>query len=220
MASVKTPTIFGEDIFKITENTRAKKSCSAFGVQNNLRAWIASLSADNIIYIASDYISACKIKEYFEAFDKNVYIFPENNDSFIFKHAQSSANNTMRVQALFAMLSRKNNVIICTAESLLCPLASPQNFAKAILHLKVGQSFAPSKLATALAKSGYIRSDFASEPGQFSVRGELVDVFAINCKSAIRVDYFDDQIESLSYIDQTGKTTKQIVSASICPFSN
>ena len=220
MANIKTPTIFGEDIFKIVSNTRAKKSCSAFGVQNNLRAWIASLSADNILYIASDYISACKIKEFFESLNKNVYIFPENNDSFIFKHAQSSANNTMRVQALFALLTKKQNVIICTAESLLSPLPRPTNFANSILHLKVGQTFSPNELAKALAKSGYIFSDFSSEHGQFSKRGEIVDVFPINSNSAIRIDYFDDQIESISNIDQTGKKTKNLASISICPFSN
>lgn len=210
----------GENFSKIVNATRAKNSCSAFGVQNNLRVPIASLCADNILYITSDYISATNIKEQFESLGKSASIIPANTDSFIYKKAQSNFNNILRTLALYNIFTQKNNVIICTADSLFSTFANPQNFADGIIHLKVGQILQPKKLAEKLAKIGYINSEFVGEQGQFSSRGEVVDVFAVNNNYAVRIDYFDDQIETISMLSKEGKVYKQLKSVSICPFTN
>ncbi|MBQ8468231.1 MAG: transcription-repair coupling factor [Clostridia bacterium] len=210
----------GENFTKIFDSVRAKKSCSAFGVQNSLRAPIANMCSKNILYVASDYITATKIKDHFEALGRKTFIFSAGSDNFIYKKAQSNTNNIMRTQALESIFSNTENCIICTTDSLFAPLCSPQNFASSILHLKVGQTFAPKALALALAKNGYVKSDFASEEGLFSARGEIVDVFVPGAKSAVRIDYFDDQIESISVLSDTGSAVKQISSVKICPFSN
>ena len=68
--------------------------------------------SDNILYIVSDYIAANKAKEYFEALVKTVRIFVANTDCFLYKKAQSSANNIQRVKTLFNMFTKKENVIL------------------------------------------------------------------------------------------------------------
>ncbi len=213
-------TIMGENFSTIKNATRAKKSCSAFGVQYGLRAPIASLCSDNILYIVSDYIAANKAKEYFEALDKTVSIFVANTDCFLYKKAQSSANNIQRVKTLFNMFTKKENVIIATADSLFSPCVDPEVFANCIIHLKVGQTISPKLLSRQIADCGYTKQDFATEPGIFAVRGEVVDVFAINYDHAVRIDYFDDQIERISLLDDNGKAVKDLDSVSICPYSN
>ena len=210
----------GENFSKIVDTIRAKISCSAFGVQNNLRVPIASLCANNILYITSDYISATNVKEQFESLGINASIIPANTDSFIYKKAQSNFNNTLRTLALFNLFTQKNNVIICTADSLFSTFANPQKFADSIVHLKVGQTFAPKNLSNELTKMGYINSEFVGEQGQFSARGEVVDIFAVNNSYAVRIDYFDDQIESINMLTKEGKPYKQLKAVSICPFTN
>lgn len=213
-------TLIGDNFAKIKEATRAKKSCSAFGVQYSLRAPIATLCADNILYIVSDYISANKAKEHFEALGKNVSIFVANTDCFLYKKAQSSTNNIMRVKTLFNMFTKKENVVIATADSLFSPCADPEVFANCIIHVKVGQTLSPRLLARQIADCGYNKSDFATEAGLFSVRGEVVDVYPINYDHAVRIDYFDDLIESISVLDDNGKAVKKLDTVSICPYSN
>ena len=213
-------TLTGENFAKIKEATRAKKSCSAFGVQYSLKAPIASMCSDNILYIVSDYISATKAQEYFETLGKNVSIFVANTDCFLYKKAQSSTNNIMRIKTLFNMFTNKENVIIATADSLFSPCVDPEVFANCIIHVKVGQTLSPKLLARQIADCGYAKTDFATEAGLFSVRGEVLDIFAINYNHAIRIDYFDDQIESIKVLDENGKATQNLSSVSICPYSN
>ncbi|MBQ8761752.1 MAG: hypothetical protein IJZ26_00320, partial [Clostridia bacterium] len=210
----------GENFAKIKDATRAKKSCSAFGVQYNLKAPIATMCADNILYVVSDYIAATKAQEYFEALGKKVSIFVANTDCFLYKKAQSSANNIMRVKTLFNMFTNKDNVVIATADSLFSPCIDPEVFANCIIHLKVGQTLSPRLLARQIADCGYTKTDFATEAGLFSVRGEVVDIFAINYDKPIRIDYFDDEIESISVLDENGKAIEQLKTISICPYSN
>ena len=213
-------TLISDNFAKIKEASRAKKSCSVFGVQYGLKAPIAAMCADNILYVVSDYISATKAQEYFEALGKNVSIFVSNTDCFLYKKAQSSTNNIMRVKTLFNMFTKKENVVIATADSLFSPCIDPEVFANCIIHVKVGQTFSPRLLARQIADCGYTKSDFATEAGLFSVRGEVVDIFAINHDHAIRIDYFDDLIESISILDENGKPVQSLNSISICPYSN
>jgi len=211
---------YGENFAKIINAIRAKKSCSAFGVQNSIRVPIACMCADNVLYVASDIIVANKIKEHFLALGRKVCVFGSGADSFIYKKAQSNANAKLRTDALAKILTNKDMNVICTADSLFAPLPRPENFAKSILHLKVGMTFDINELALALSKSGYTKSEFASEEGMFSVRGEIVDVFAVGAKQATRIDYFDNQIESMSLLSDEGKIVDSIKSLTIYPFSN
>ena len=211
---------YGENFAKIAKEIRAKKSCSAFGVQNSLRVPIACLCADNILYVASDIIVANKIKEHFASLGRKVCIFGSGTDSFIYKKAQSNANAKSRTDALFKILTNKDMNVICTADSLFAPLPKPEVFAKSIIHLKVGMTYDIKDLTITLCKSGYVKSEFASEEGMFAVRGELIDIFAVGAKQAIRIDYFDDQIESIKLLSDAGKVVGEIKSATICPFSS
>lgn len=213
-------TLTGDNFAQITNLVRAKKSCSAFGVQNSLKPPIASMCADNILYIVSDYIVATKVKENFQALGKKVNIFVPNTDCFLYKKAQTNTNNIMRIKTLFDIFTSKQNVIIATADSLFSPCIDPEVFASCIMHIKVGQTISPKVLARQFTDCGYVKSDFATEPGLFSARGEIVDIYAINYNHAVRIDYFDDQIESIGIIDENGKTTEKLSSISICPNSN
>ncbi len=211
---------FGENFSTIKNATRAKKSCSAFGVQNSLRAPIAAMCSDNVLFIVSDYIIATKVQQQFKKLGKNANVFPANTDSFLYKKAQSNENNNMRMKTLLSMFSNKENAVVATVDSLFVPLPSPQNFAESILHLKVGQTISPKELTNKLVSAGYIRSDFASEQGLFTARGEIVDIFAINMDYAVRIDYFDDQIESIKELTDTGNAVKDLKMVSVCPCSN
>lgn len=205
---------------KIIDATRAKISCSAFGVVNSLKPVISNFCSQNIIYVVSDYIAATKYKEYFDSLGTSNFIFTSNPDSFIYKKSQSNTNTIGRNNAFFNIFTKKANVIIATADSLLSPCANPKDFLENIISLKVGQSIEPEVLVQKLNQIGYKKTDIIAEAGQFSSRGEVVDIFASNNDFGVRIDYFDDQIESISMLSTENKVTKQLQSIKICPFTN
>ena len=208
------------NIAELIRGVQDKKSCSVFGVQNSLKVPLASMLSGNILYLASDYITANKIAENFKTLGKNVSLFANNPDSFLFKKAQSAQANTSRMHTFFNILTAPSNIVVAPVDSLLTPCPAASRFLSGIISLSVGQTFAPALLMQKLASAGYSREEFASEPGQFSGRGEVVDVFASNISSAIRIDYFDDQVESISYLTPEGKREGVLKSVKICPNSN
>lgn len=208
------------NIAELIRGVQDKKSCSVFGVQNSLKVPLASMLNSNILYLASDYITANKIAENFKTLGKKVSLFANAPDSFLFKKAQSQQANVSRMHTFFNILTAPSNIVVASVDSLLTPCPLPSRFLNGIISLQVGQTFTPADLMQKLAAAGYTRSEFASEAGQFCGRGEVVDVFASNLSGAIRVDYFDDQIESISNLSPEGKRLGQLKSVKICPNSN
>ncbi len=208
------------DIKELLDAVQAKKSCSVFGVEAGLRAPICSLLSQNIVYITSDYISATRVCKDFEAIGLNACIFDPLPDSFLYKKAQSAQPNINRMRAFYNVLSTGSCAIVCTADSLLCPCPAPKRFKENIFKIAAGDTLPPADFARRLAMAGYTRTEYVSECGQFSLHGEILDIFAPNHNMALRIDYFDDQIESVSYLSAEGKRQNSLSSAEICPMSN
>lgn len=207
--------------FSLLKNSvHEKKSCSLFGVQYSLRAPLVSMCSKNILYIVSDYISAVKAKEYFDATGNEAIIFSGVADSFIYKKAQNVSDYINRNLAFFNILTKPNSVIICTADSLLCTCSNPHDFYKNIVKIKTNQIISPNELASMLISAGYRRLDGSTETGTFTIRGEVIDIFALNAKYGVRLDYFDDQLESISLLGENGRPEKNIDNFSICPCTN
>ena len=92
---------------------------------------------------------------------------------------------------------RHNSLIIATPASFLFPLKSPQQLQKETIHLQTNQELPLRSLQEQLVRSGYQRADTITRPGEFAVRGGLLDVFPVGEKDPCRIDLFGDTIESL-----------------------
>lgn len=92
---------------------------------------------------------------------------------------------------------RHKSLIIATPASFLFPLKSPQQLQKETIHLQTDQEWPSHSLLKQLVQSGYQRADTITRPGEFAVRGGLLDVFPVGEKNPCRIDLFGDTIESL-----------------------
>ena len=97
---------------------------------------------------------------------------------------------------------KKGFLAVCTyPEALAESVAERVELAELSLHLKVGQKLEQNTLVNWLMEHGFERVDFVYEPGQYSVRGGIVDIFSYVESKPYRVDFFGDEIDSLRRFD-------------------
>ncbi|WP_395167178.1 excinuclease ABC subunit UvrB [Francisella salimarina] len=154
---------------------------------------------------------------YYDYYQPEAYVAA--SDTYIEK--DSSVNEhieQMRLSATKAILER-NDVIIVATVSAIYGLGDPEQYMQMLLHLKVGEELGLKKAQTKLVEMQYSRNDMDFSRGSFRVRGEILDIFPADSeKDAIRVEFFDDEIEAISVIDSlTSKKIKTLHRATIFP---
>ena len=123
-----------------------------------------------------------------------------------------------RAQALFALSNGTARLVIASAASLLPRLSPPARFKESGLTLRTGDEISPTDLGDRLAAAGYTRQDPTDEPGEFSVRGGVVDFYPAGARQPIRLEFIGDNIESLrTYDPGTQRSIEPIDQAHIVP---
>ena len=97
--------------------------------------------------------------------------------------------------------ARRCEVVIASIQSLLQPVVSPDALLKSSLEFKVGAELRPEELAGLLVDEGFERGEVASLPGEFAMRGGILDVFPYGTLRPLRIEFFDDRVESVREFD-------------------
>ncbi len=114
---------------------------------------------------------------------------------------QSIRRRLQVAQALTGPPERRPRLIVASLVSLLQPIPSPRDLESDYLHLQVGQNLDCEELVDRLVHSGYTREPLAERPGELSLRGDILDVFPFAADLPLRVELFDDEVESLRMFD-------------------
>ena len=123
-----------------------------------------------------------------------------------------------RMAALHRMLTEAPPVILTTAEALCQRCIPPRVLSSAVRVLEPGQRYDPAQLCRDLADAGYTRCDQVEGPGQFALRGGILDVFSPEGEQPVRCDFFDDEIDALGRFDPgTQRRTENIPRAVLLP---
>ena len=211
----------GKDFAKMIEEIRAGNSCSIFGIQNSMRPAICNSFGKKIFFVTADNTTALARQEEFSLLGLNALYFPSVQDGFVFKKAQSNEFNNQRTLALFKILNKDFDVVVAPITALFSFLPNVKEFKEHILKLKTNQEITIEKLERLLIESGYKKEELISSEGQFSKRGEIVDVYPIGEPYPYRIDFFDTIIESIKVFDiATQKGTKAVDGISVSPSTN
>ena len=154
---------------------------------------------------------------YYDYYQPEAYVV--SSDTFIEKDASVNEHiEQMRLSATKAILERKDVIIIATV-SAIYGLGDPQSYLKMVLHLSRGEQIDQRTILRRLAEMQYKRNDMELFRGTFRVRGEVIDIFpAESERDAIRVELFDDEIESLAYFDPlTGEVLQKLPRVTVFP---
>ena len=154
---------------------------------------------------------------YYDYYQPEAYV--PASDTFIEKDASINEQiEQMRLSATKSLLERKD-VIIIASVSAIYGLGDPESYMKMLLHLTVGEVAKQREILATLSKMQYSRNDITLIRGHFRVKGEVIDIFPADSEErAIRIEMFDDEVESLSWFDPlTGEKLKSLQRITIYP---
>ena len=106
-----------------------------------------------------------------------------------------------RMEVLESLCKGEKLVIVAPVEALLRRLGPYSDFCSARLCLAVGQHYELPELVARLSAHGYERVNLVEGHGQFSVRGGILDIYPITCTNPVRVEFFDDEVDSVRMFD-------------------
>ena len=154
---------------------------------------------------------------YYDYYQPEAYV--PASDTYIEK--DSSVNEhieQMRLSATKALLERKDSIIVATVSSIY-GLGDPAAYLQMVLHLKRGDKLDQRALLRRLAEMQYTRNDIDFTQGCYRVRGDVIDIFpAESGRDAIRVELFDDVVDSLARFDPlTGESRGKIPRFTVYP---
>ena len=113
----------------------------------------------------------------------------------------SQESSWRRLEALTAVTAGDVRVLCTGAEAMALRMARPEPFRKACMTLKAGDVIAPSALCARLSRMGYDRVGMVEGKGQFALRGSILDVYPPALSQGLRVEFFDDEIDSIREFD-------------------
>ena len=120
---------------------------------------------------------------------------------------------SQRLGVLAEMPTMREGVLIATAAVLHQRLPPVDYVAARSLSLQAGRSLQREPFTQSLVAAGYLRVPQVSEHGEFAVRGSLIDVFPMGSDAPVRIDFFDDDIESLRYFSPENQRSGEKVDA-------
>jgi len=154
---------------------------------------------------------------YYDYYQPEAYV--PSSDTYIEK--DSSVNEhieQMRLSATKALLERPDSIIVATVSSIY-GLGDPQAYLSMVLHLVRGDHQDQRKLLRRLAEMQYTRNELDLTQGTYRVRGDVIDIFpAESEREAVRVELFDDVIDSLTLFDPlTGAISRKVPRFTVYP---
>ena len=157
---------------------------------------------------------------YYDYYQPEAYV--PSSDTFIEKDASINEHiEQMRLSATKALLERPDSIIVATV-SAIYGLGDPKAYLSMVLHLVRGERIDQRKLLRRLTDMQYTRNELDLTQGTYRVRGDVIDVFpAESEREAVRVELFDDEIETLSYFDPlTGEVLRKVPRLTVYPSSH
>ena len=200
---------------KLHLDTRDKNFITAFGVQPNEKPVVVS-GAKCALYVCSDYVESQRVfRELSALTGGNVVYLPHKEDVLLYK--RNSSKNTLfaRNFALYSLTQGANFVVTCI-DSLMQFYPLKSRFEGDCFALQVGVCYDVKMVTKQLVACGFARVDGVSNEGEFVIRGDILDI-SLPFGKRFRVDFFDDEIESIKVVGEDNVARESVNSIDIYP---
>jgi excinuclease ABC subunit B len=155
---------------------------------------------------------------YYDYYQPEAYVV--SSDLYIEKDFSINEEiDRLRLKATTSLIEGRRDVIVVASVSCIYGIGAPQEYANQILFLKKGDKVPRKKLLRNLIDIHYVRNDHEFTRGTFRARGDVIEIIpAYQNEEAIRIEYWDDDVEKLSIIDSTsGQILREIDSTAVYP---
>ena len=155
---------------------------------------------------------------YYDYYQPEAYVV--KSDLYIEKDFSINEEiDRLRLKATTSLIEGRSDVIVVASVSCIYGIGAPQDYADQIIFIRKGERVERKKLLRNLIDIHFVRNDVDFKRGTFRARGDVVEIIpAYQYEEALRIEFWDDEIERLSIIDsQTGKVIREVESAPVYP---
>lgn len=143
--------------------------------------------------------------------EESVQIFPVDATIATQTAVTSPDELSSRIQALNFLLSAEKGVVVATPQALQYKLSAPADYQAARREFKSGKEFDLSELTSWLVQAGFRRENLVAKPGEFALRGDILDIYPLDRESPVRIEFFGDEIDTINEFDLASqRSQKQI----------
>jgi len=189
----------------ILDHAKTAGSLAVTGVAEGERAFLAAALAHRtsrpvVLLAPTELIAGRQAQDLSRLLGDGFAMLPPRE--LLFSRAAASQESTwQRLTALFALAENKVRVLCLPIEALMDRCLPADVFRSAILTLAEGAEFPPDKLMDGLLRAGYERVAMVEGRGQCAMRGSIVDVFPPTLPEAVRIEFFDTQVDNIRTFD-------------------
>lgn len=171
------------------------------------------------VYVAANDLQARKaFRDLQNLIGEGVQYFPFREKMLYDVEAKSHDQAFQRIVSLHRMLTEDDKIVVLSCESMLDYFMPPDAFQSHILSVKTGETIHPETILSRLVNMGYEREELVEGPGQFAMRGGILDVFPVQLQKPVRMEFFDIEVDSIRFFDaESQRSIEKVDSVSILP---
>lgn len=172
------------------------------------------------VIITQNEIRAREIVEDYRMFDRNVLYYPSKDVIFYSADIHGSAISVERLKVIKALIKEESGTVVTTMNAGMEMVASLSTFAKAVRVIKEQDIVNIDELAKHLVSIGYERQYQVESPGEFSIRGGIIDIFPMTEECPFRIELWDNEVDTIRSFDvQSQRSIEKIGVIDIFPAS-
>ncbi len=187
------------------------------GVSGSRVAYLASQEINqydaSLIIVSSGQVAE-RLKEDISFFlpEISVYTLPEEENLRFLYEARDKDALVRRIRGMDALTRREHSVVIAPVTALLRPVTDKTRFLAGRRTIRMGDNVNPEEIKSFLVSAGYEFSSVTSAPGEFSGRGDIIDVFSPAYENPVRMEFFDTELDSIRTYDPLTQRSLETIS--------
>lgn len=191
------------------------------GTKIGEQAYLISQLNSPSFFVVGESETAFKVQEQLTALNKRCTLLDNPDNPYLITKFQSKDTQLKLLDIMYVMAKNTLDVVVLTPRALGLKLGDLDRFKSNIIQFKLNGEIDTADLSKHLVEIGYGKVDTVQQVGDFSIRGEVVDIFAPNHAYPIRLNLFDDLIENIIYFDSINLTTiSKLDTIDICPMKH
>lgn len=210
---------FQQVLNSIKENQTPVFATGVIDAAKNHLTYCLKKYTDRPVFILT--YSELRAKEILEGmtfFERDCVYYPAKDILFYSADVHSMEMNRQRFFVLERLLKGETPVIVASMEALLDKYPVKDVFASFLLKLQVGDIVEIADLTRKLVVMGYERAELVESPGQFTLRGGILDIWSLTAEDAVRIEFWDDEIDSIRSMDaQSQRSVDKLDETEIFP---
>ncbi|MFC6175533.1 transcription-repair coupling factor [Companilactobacillus huachuanensis] len=147
-----------------------------------------------------------------------VHIFPVE-ESISTELATSSPDElSQRLDSLSFLASDEAGILVTSIAGMEYELSAKELFKAAQLDIKVNEEYDLENLNQTFVQMGYVKDKLVAKPGDFAIRGDIVDIYPLNVDNPVRIDFFGNQVEKIKFFDtETQRSMEELTEIKVLP---